>query len=131
REDRNREDRGLSCNDSYGDRDGRRSHCEMKEQTIAATGGTISVDGRQNGGVSVKGWERNDILVRARIQASAPTENEAEAITRQIHIETAGAQIRAEGPSNDRDRNWSVSFEVFVPRQSDLSLKAHNGGISV
>ncbi|HZS04892.1 MAG TPA: DUF4097 family beta strand repeat-containing protein [Blastocatellia bacterium] len=131
REERNREDRGLSCDDNWGDRDGRRSHCEMKEQTIAATGSRISVDGRQNGGVSVRGWERNEIFVRARIQTWAPTESEAESIARQIQIQTAGAQIRAEGPSNERDRNWSVSFEVFVPRQSDLSLKAHNGGISV
>src|SRR6185503_7097575 len=45
------------------------NHCEMKEQTIPAS--DISVDGRMNGGVSIKGWERNEVLVRARIQTAA------------------------------------------------------------
>lgn len=29
----------------------------------------------------------------------------------------------------DRNHNWSVSYEIFAPRQSDLNLKTHNGGI--
>ena len=45
-------------------------HCEIKEQTVAA-GGAITVDARKNGGVSVKGWDRNEVLVRARIQTAA------------------------------------------------------------
>ena len=131
REDNHREDRGLSCNDGSGNLgDDRKTHCEMREQTIAA-GGTISVDARQNGGVAVKGWERSDILVRAKIQTSAPTEDEAMSIARLVHVETAGAQIRADGPSSERQRSWVVSYEVFVPQRSDLTLKAHNGGISV
>jgi len=32
--------------------------CEMREQTVSAAGGTISVDARQNGGISIKGRER-------------------------------------------------------------------------
>ncbi|HKC85907.1 MAG TPA: hypothetical protein VKG02_08040, partial [Blastocatellia bacterium] len=47
REDRGKEERGLSCNDNWsGDR---ASHCSIKEQMVAATGGTITVDGRMNG----------------------------------------------------------------------------------
>lgn len=69
--------------------------------------------------------------MRAKIQPSAPAEEEAVSIARAISIETAGAQIRADGPQTSRDRQWSVSYEIFVPRQSDLSLKAHNGGISI
>ena len=29
------------------------------------------------------------------------------------------------------DAGWSVSYEVFVPQTTDLSLKTHNGGISI
>lgn len=124
------QEKGLSCNDEgrNGDRVG---HCVIKEQAIAATGGTIAVDGKRNGGVSVKGWERREILVRAKIQSWADTKSEAEAIGNQVHIETAGANIQAEGPSNGGEQGWAVSYEVFVPINSNLSLKAHNGGISV
>ena len=30
-----------------------------------------------------------------------------------------------------KDYNWSVSYEVFVPRKSDLNLVSHNGGLSI
>jgi DUF4097 and DUF4098 domain-containing protein YvlB len=122
-------DKGMACREDWHS-DRLLSHCEMKEQTLPAAG-SVSVDGRQNGGVSVKGWDRNEILARARIQTAAPTQAEADALAQQITIETAGAKIFANGPENRRDSYWSVSYEVFVPRRTDLSLTAHNGGIAI
>jgi hypothetical protein len=120
--------RNLDCEGSrHNDR--QVSHCEMKEWTVGATG-RIAVDGRQNGGISVKGWSRSDVLVRARLESWADTEGEAQAVVNQIQVQTGG-EIRAEGPSQSRGHNWSVSYEVFVPHKTDLSLKAHNGGISI
>ena len=107
------------------------NHCEIKEQTLPAAGGLIKVDGRQNGGISVKGWDKNEILVRARVQTRAPSQAEAVALANQIVINTGGADISASGPENRRDYSWSVSYEVFVPRRSDLSLQSHNGGIAI
>ena len=52
-------------------------------------------------------------------------------MAKQIRIETSGAKIYASGPDNRRDYHWDVSYEVFVPRRSDLSLEAHNGGIAI
>src|ERR1044072_5796044 len=62
----------LSCrdNNNWGDR--LVSNCEIREQTLAPNGGTIAIDGRQNGGVAVKGWDQNQVLVRARVQTAAP-----------------------------------------------------------
>ncbi len=119
----------LTCRDNwYSDR--LMGHCEIKEQTVAA-GGAITVDARKNGGVSVKGWDRNEVLVRARIQTSASTQSEADDLAKQIRIETGGGKIFAEGPENRRDYHWDVSYEIFVPRRTDLSLEAYNGGISI
>jgi DUF4097 and DUF4098 domain-containing protein YvlB len=122
-------DKSMACRDDWHS-DRLLSHCEIKEQTLPAAGAS-SVDGRQNGGVSVKGWDRNEILARTRIQTAAPTQAEADALAQQITIQTAGAKIFANGPENRRDYYWSVSYEVFVPRRSDLSLTAHNGGIAI
>ncbi|MBI3666512.1 MAG: sugar phosphate isomerase/epimerase, partial [Acidobacteria bacterium] len=120
----------LDCNDGWHN-DRLETFCEMREHTLPATAGSIRVDGRENGGVSVKGWSRDSILVRAQVETAAETEKEAEGLAREIRIETAGAQIQAEGPSSRSRRRWSVSYEVFVPRQSSLSLRTHNGGISI
>jgi DUF4097 and DUF4098 domain-containing protein YvlB len=129
RDDRGKEDRGLSCNDNWGG--DRPSRCAIKEQMVAATGGTVTVDGRKNGGVTVRGWDRNEIFVRAKIQTWADTDAEAQALAGQIRIDTGGANIHAEGPETRDQQGWAVSFEVSVPRNSNLSLKAHNGGIGI
>jgi hypothetical protein len=122
----------LACrhqDNSDTDRRGRR--CEVKEQTLGAIGGTLNVDGMQNGGISIKGWGRNEILVRYRIQTQAPTQAEADNLASQIRVTTANGQIRAEGPEQTGNAHWDVGYEIFVPHQSDLSLRTHNGGIGI
>ena len=119
----------MKCGDNWSGRD-QESFCEIREQTVPA-GGAITVEASKNGGVAVKGWDRNDVLVRSRVQTSAPTQSEAEQLAKQISIETAGGKISASGPAFRENSHWSVSYEIFAPRRSDLSLEAYNGGISI
>ncbi len=123
------QEKSLSCDDNWSNGD-RVGHCQIREQSIAATG-AITVDGKKNGGVSVKGWDRREVLVRSKIQSWANTKSEAEAIGGQVRLENAGGNIHAEGPTNGGDQWWAVSYEIFVPRSTNLSLKTHNGGISI
>lgn len=103
------------------------SHKEIRESTMSA-GGLVNVDGRRNGGVRVHGENRSDVLIRACIQTRGTTEEEARAVARGIRVET-GSPIHAEG-AND-ETNWAVSYEILVPRSTNLKLSTHNGGISV
>lgn len=121
----------LSCreNNRYNDR--LVGNCEIREQTLAMSGAPIAIDGRTNGGVSVKGWDQNQVLVRARVQTGAPTAEEAQSLARQIRIETGSSKIFASGPESRRDYHWDVSYEVFVPRRADLSVETQNGGIAI
>jgi hypothetical protein len=122
----------LSCQDNenwYGNR--LVSNCEIREQTLAPNGGVIAIDGRQNGGVAVKGWDQSQILVRARVQTAAPNAGEAAQIAREVRVDTSSTKIFATGPETQKNYHWSVSYEVFVPRRSDLSVETHNGGISI
>ena len=124
-------DRSLNCREENWYNDRLVGNCEIREQTLATSGGTIGIDGKQNGGVSVKGWDQNQILVRARVQTGAPTAAEAQALGQQVRIETGGAKIFASGPENRQNYHWDVSYEVFVPRRADLSVETHNGGIAI
>jgi hypothetical protein len=105
----------------------RPSFCEVREVTIAALP-TLNVDGRQNGGISIKGAERSDILVRAMVQSQADTDAEAKTTGAQVIVHTSAGTVQADGPAQ---KNWSVSFEIFVPMRTNLSLKAHNGGVAI
>ena len=118
----------LSCDDrNHNDR--LVSHCEMKEQTLAATKGAIRIDPGMNGGIRVSGWDRADVWVRARIDTAADTDSEAKSMVPNIRFASGSGQIRAEGPAMDEHHNLSVSYEIFAPRQSDLQMKTFNGGI--
>lgn len=110
------------CDQWSGDR---ARFCEVREFTLDARA-SLSVDGRQNGGIRVDGWDRNAIQVRAKVQAWGDDEEEARERARRIEIETAGT-IRATGAGG----NWAVSYEIMVPRRIDLALDTHNGGITI
>ena len=103
------------------------SYKEAREATIPASG-TLSVDSGRNGGISVKGENRSDILVRACVNGWAATDEAARALVAGVRIDTAGGTIKADSPTEE---NWSVSFEVLVPRNTNLNLRAHNGGIAI
>src|ERR1700681_2232443 len=122
-------DKKMSCDNQRGGGDQAR-HCEIREQSFAGPG-HLSVDGGVNGGVSVKGWLRSEALVRTKIEAWADGDAEASLLAGQVHVDTAGGQIRAGGPESANHSGWSVSYEIFVPQTTDLNLKTHNGGISI
>ena len=103
---------------------------ETREQTLRGSRDLIEVDGRLNGGISVQGWDKNEMLVKAKIQTWADTKAEAEDLAREIEIQYDD-EIFAQGPDQKRHSSWSVSFEIFVPFDSNLNLKTHNGGISI
>lgn len=113
-----------------GDSD-RATHCEVREQTIGAAG-PIEIDAGRNGGISVRGWDRGDALVRARIVGYGATGEDARRVVAAVRVGEAGGVVRADGPSTrDRDEGWQVSFEVSVPRNAMLTLDANNGGIVI
>jgi DUF4097 and DUF4098 domain-containing protein YvlB len=50
-----------------------------------------------------------------------------------VSIDSNGGQVRATGPES-RDNNnswWSVTYEIFVPQNTDLTVTARNGGIDI
>ena len=117
------------CRDNnYGDRDDER-FCEVRESTMPA--GPLNVDAGNNGGISIEGWDRNEIRVRAVVQASAPTAAEARALAGQVQVQTGGGRVYATGPDNTRREWWSVSYRINVPSKNDLDLRALNGGITI
>jgi DUF4097 and DUF4098 domain-containing protein YvlB len=112
------------------DRSRRPSHCEIREFQVPVSGDSLEVNATPNGGISVRGWERNEIQLRARVTANAETQQDADALAADVRVLTDGGRIRSEGRRN-QDGGWSVSFELMVPARHNLELTTTNGGISV
>jgi DUF4097 and DUF4098 domain-containing protein YvlB len=124
---RDNSEKQMTCND--GNNGDRARHCEIREMPMPSMA-RIGVE-THNGGVTIKGSMRGDVLVRARVEASADTEAAAAALVSRVSLDTSGGQIKAVGPENADNSWWSVSFEIFVPQNTDLDLKSHNGGMTI
>jgi hypothetical protein len=105
--------------------------CSIRETGMRPTSGALTVEPGENGAIAVYGWDRDSIAVVAKIQADARSEADARQLLNAVRIEAAGTTIRASGPEIAWRQHWSVSFDVYVPRHTDLALTAENGPLSV
>ena len=100
---------------------------DLREMTVP-NASTLDISSGRNGGIKVKGENRENVLLRACIQTWGDSDEAARALAASIKINASGGMIRAEGPG---ENGWSVSFEARVPFSTNLKLAAHNGGISI
>ena len=115
------------CKDNQGDSRAEQ-HCEVREFSLENRA-LVRVDAEPNGGIRVEAWDRNEISLRAKVQAWSRRGDPRE-IAGNIRVET-GNTITAEGPDNRDREGWSVSFQLLVPRNTDLDLESTNGGIRI
>ena len=110
----------------WGDRE---RYCEVREYVLPAHA-ALEVDAGGNGGIEVVGWDRDEILVVARIQTNGNDEAAAREMAGEIDVQV-GEVIRADGPRSrwNRREGWSVSYDIRAPRGTRLALEASNGGI--
>ena len=104
--------------------------CEVREYTLKGSG-SLRVDANPNGGITVIGWDKNEVKVVARVSTWARTEDEAKDIATQVKVETSDTEIRTTGPNMRNRRGWSVSYEIWAPSKTDLRLSSVNGGLDV
>ena len=105
---------------------------EDKRTLSRASVNAINVEGSLNGGVSIKGWDQQDILVKACKLASAQDKEEAQRLLDQISISTEGGKIFSRGPDGSTGKQtWVVQFLIYVPRDLTVEASVHNGGLAL
>ena len=117
------------CERSWGDSERDRA-CFALEADFAHVG-HVEVDGGANGGVQVEGWSGGEVRARARVWANAGSQERADEIAGAVTVTMRNGRLSAEGPDTGRRESWGVSWEILVPRETDLDLRTMNGGIGV
>ena len=118
------------CTADHFHSDGLTTYAEPREQQLAnASVNYVNPD--QNGSIRVHGWDNTDVRVRACIYAMAPSDSEARALASQVMITRGAGMIEPTGPATHDKSYWGISYEVWVPRVSNVDLKTNNGSISV
>jgi len=120
------------CRNGWNGNDDRGRACEVRNVPVRLSGRSIEIDGRENGGIHVDGWDGDSVRVTARIQANARDDAGARDLLKDVVIKTDGRSISSDSPRSwGRNESVSVTYMVHVPRRFDLRLQAHNGGIGV
>lgn len=104
--------------------------CEVRTETLRPVV-TLTVDGGENGGASVRGSDGGEMRVSARIQSWAGSEAEARELARRVTVRTDGGSVRADGPAQSRGAGWSVVYDIQVPRRQNVSVTTRNGPLAV
>ncbi|MGI9625633.1 MAG: DUF4097 family beta strand repeat-containing protein [Longimicrobiales bacterium] len=104
--------------------------CEVREYDFRADGDLV-VDGGVNGGISVSGWSGDEVRVEARVSARARNETRALEMLEEVQVRAGAEVVESTGPDAGRRENWSVSYRIMVPHETDLELDTHNGGIKI
>jgi len=121
-------DRAGWCSANHGWND-RANFAQTREERLQSAARNV-VDPGMNGSIRIHGWNNPDVLVKACIQTTAPSESEAQALAAQVKITAGAGRIEASGPENRNERSWSVSYEIWMPAKAAASLNANNGSIT-
>jgi DUF4097 and DUF4098 domain-containing protein YvlB len=90
----------------------------------------LTVQAAHNGGVLVRGWDKNEVLVKACKAVAADDESSAKRLLNELKMRIDGANVSAIGPDS-HERGWTIYFLVNVPKDIKLALDAHNGPIDL
>jgi len=124
-------DRGW-CQTGHSDRgDGRAVFHEVREFSYPRVRQPIAIDGGDNGGMTVMGWDRDSVRIVYRVTARAKTEDRARALAAAIQLGLTKGWLRPEGPAAVGTEWWSVEVKAWVPRESNLALETSNGPLGV
>jgi len=112
-------------------------------------GGTLTVVGAPEGLITIEGWSRNEVEVRAEIQLRANTEQDLDRLAavnglvldedlNHLRVLTTGTHDRAfmkarakNFPKTLLGLPWKIDYRIRVPMSVDLDINAGRGPISL
>jgi hypothetical protein len=119
-----------SCERDHDSDEGER-YCEVRYTGFRPTGGSLTIDPDENGGVEVLGWDRDSVAVTLRVQARARNQVDARELAHGVEVKASGSSVRVSGPSSGRREYWSASLVLRVPRRTGITAATVNGPLSV
>ena len=109
---------------SYGDRP---TACEVRNLTLPAAGSLVVDNTVSGGSVRVSSWDRDEVSVRATLRAYGEGDRSPAGLLTATVIETDGALRKT-----TEGGGWvEVSYEVRVPRETDLDVQTRAGAVAV
>jgi DUF4097 and DUF4098 domain-containing protein YvlB len=110
---------------------GRNQHCEVRQITMRAGTGELSIDVGANGSIRVEGYDGADVRVTAQVLSRAGNAQAARELAQAVEIHARDGAIRATGRRTTGQQSWSVNVRVQVPTGTAITARTTNGAINV
>jgi hypothetical protein len=91
----------------------------------------LKIHSGQQGGVSIKGWDKPVVRLTVCKEAVGFTQQQAQRTLGAINISVRSGDINATGPAIDESQAWWVHMILRVPKSAKLDVTSSNGGISI
>lgn len=91
----------------------------------------LRVVASDEGGVSIRGWNRPYARLIVCRYAVANTKSQAIRLLGAITVSHEKGEIRAFGPPHDNTQAWWVNMILYVPRRATVDVRAANGGVAI
>ncbi len=104
---------------------------EQREITLTGIEPQLVVDASQEGGVSVRGWNRPFVRVTICRFAAANSRDQAMRALGAINVAYQKGRLEALGPQIDSTQVWWVNMILYVPRGTYVDVRAKNGGVAI
>ncbi|HEX2835869.1 MAG TPA: hypothetical protein VHW00_22865 [Thermoanaerobaculia bacterium] len=107
------------------------SDSEQRELSLTGAEPQLRVDASQEGGVSIRGWNKPFARLQVCRFAAANSREQAQRALGAITVSFANGRIEALGPQNDNTQAWWVNMTLFVPKGTYVDVRAKNGGVAI
>ena len=117
-----------SCSDLHVRFDHRDAVVQSEERSFTkAEAPKLAVEAEENGGMQVRGWDKDTYSVTL-CKAAAP-DGDAQALLGRIKLNFDNGRVIVSGPSSHED--WMAYLLVRTPKGAALDLKVKNGPMSI
>jgi hypothetical protein len=91
-----------------------------------SSGGTLTLDLNTGGGVTVRGWDDDRVVVRARLAGLQWRDVEVD-----VERESDGVRVTTDYRRRSGNHSTSNEFEIRVPRRYDVRLSSSGGSLTL
>ncbi len=100
------------------------------EETKTIPNQPLTITAEHNGGIQVTTWDKPEVSLKLCKQIAADNENEGRRLLADTHLEINGSKISIHAP-DENHHSLGTLLLVKAPRNADLNLNVHNGGVSL
>src|SRR5271169_5999767 len=98
---------------------------DFKKEFATSGGKKIDIDLKTAGGIAIRGWDRDSVLVKGFREG-----RDGDDAMLEMEGTSSGVSVRSYYAGSRRNRNGGIRLEVCVPRRYDVRLESMGGGVS-